>query len=119
MPNEAFALSLATGALGACIEPFSSMNVSAVTCGHVAAGLFDVVREDVPLESSRAKAYVAATVSAGARIKLSGPLHLEGALDAHVPFTRPTFLTAACPPTGFEPPFIALAAWVGGGVSIP
>lgn len=119
MPNGTFALSMGAGAAGACAEPFSSTTISAVTCGHLAVGMFDVVREDVPLESNRVRPYVAASVSAGARFKIAGPMHVEAALDAQIPFTRPTFVTAACPPTGFEPPFLALAAWIGGGVSIP
>jgi hypothetical protein len=119
MPNDAFALSLLAGGAGACVEPFSSPAVSAVGCGHLLAGSLDVARASIPMESERAKAYVAASLSFGARARLVGPIHFEALADAHLPFTRPTFLTAACPQVGFEPPFVALAAWLGAGVSIP
>jgi hypothetical protein len=119
MPNDAFALSLLAGGAGACVEPFSSGSVSAVGCGHLLAGTLDVARASIPMESERARAYVAASLSLGARARLVGPIHFEALADAHLPFTRPTFLTAACPQVGFEPPFVAVAAWLGAGVSIP
>jgi hypothetical protein len=62
--------------------------------------------------------YLGASLSAGARVRVAGPLTLEGAIDGHLPFTRPTFLAGTCPPTGFEPPFAALAVWIGAGISL-
>jgi hypothetical protein len=119
MPNETFALSLFAAGPGACVEPFGSTTVMAVGCAHVVGGAFEVTTTSVDMKSARAEAYIAANLSAGARARVHGPIHLEGALDAQLPFTRPTYLTTTCPPTGFEPPFVALALWFGAGVSIP
>ncbi len=118
MPNDAFSLRLYGGGAGACVEPFGSATVAAVGCGHLVAGVFEVPTHAVPLQSRDPELYLAATLSAGARARVYGPLHVEGALDAHVPFGPPTYLTAACPPTGFSPPFMALALWLGAGVSV-
>jgi hypothetical protein len=118
MPNDAFSLRLFGAGAGACVEPFGSAAVAAVGCGHLVAGSFEVVDHSLPMKSREPEIYLAATLSAGARARVYGPVHLEVALDAHVPFGAPTYVTTACPPTGFEPPFMALALWLGAGASI-
>jgi len=118
MPNETFGLNLITGGPGVCVEPFGSNSVALAACGHVVAGAWNTTKTSVDFPSKTDEVYVAATLSAGARARIVGPLHLDGAVDAHLPFTRPTFLTTTCPPTGFEPAFVALAVWLGAGISI-
>ena len=118
MPNDSFTMRLLAGGAGACIEPIGTTHVAAAGCGHVVPGSFDVTKANVGMRSTEPEAYVAATLSAGVRARLYGPIHLEGAADAQMPFTRPTYLTTTCPPTGFEPPFVALALWLGAGVSV-
>ena len=117
MPNGSFGLGLLAAGAGACVEPFGTTAVSAVGCAHVLGGAFEVTRTSADMQDDAARAYVAAALSAGARARIAGPVHLEGAVDAHVPFTRPTYLTTTCPPTGFEPAFVALALWLGAGIS--
>ncbi len=118
MPNDAFSLRLVAGGAGACVEPASSRIASVFGCAHAMFGSWDVTEASVPMQGRTAAFYAAASVAAGARAKVAGPVHVEAVVDGQVPLTRPTFLTAPCPPTGFEPPFIALALWVGAGVSI-
>jgi hypothetical protein len=118
MPNDAFSLALSGGGLGACVEPFGSRSVTAVGCAHVIGGAYAPTRDNVDLQNAKNEPYVAATLSAGARARVWGPIHLEGAVDGHLPFARPTYLATTCPPTGFEPPFMALALWFGAGISI-
>ena len=78
-----------------------------------------MVHADVPMRNGGAKPFGAAVLSAGARARVVGPLMLEGAVEAAVPFAHPTFLTETCPSTGFEQPFAALALVLGAAVSIP
>jgi hypothetical protein len=118
MPNDEFSLRLFGAGPGVCAEPIGSTSVAAVGCAHVILGAYDVVRAAVPLRSGGAEAYVAGSLFAGARAKIAGPLHLEGGVDAQIPFVRPTYVTQACPPVGFEPPFTALALWLGAGISL-
>lgn len=118
MPNDAFALRLFAVAPGVCVEPFGGAAVMAVGCAHFAVGALDVTKTSVDMKSDKTEAYVAATLSAGVRARAYGPLHVEGMLDAHVPVTRPTYIATTCPPTGFEPSFVALALWLGVGISI-
>lgn len=118
MPNDAFALRLRGVGAGACVEPFGAVRVSAVGCAHLVGGLFDVTQRNTLMKSADPEPYAAAVLSAGARAQVHGPFHVEGGLDAHLPFVRPTYLTDRCPPTGFEPPFMALALWLGAGISI-
>jgi hypothetical protein len=118
MPNERFALRLFAGGAGACVEPWTKGAAAAVGCGHLLVGSFEVVDAQERMLSPTAALYLAASLSAGARVRVVGPFTLEGAVDAQLPFTRPTFLAATCPPTGFEPPFAALAVWLGAGVSV-
>jgi hypothetical protein len=118
MPNDAFAMNLVAAGPGVCFEPFGSANVTAVGCGHVFGGAFGVTTVNALMQSRAPEAYVAASLSAGARARIAGPLQLEGAVDGQIPFTRPTYLTQACPITGFEPPFAALALWLGVGASL-
>jgi hypothetical protein len=117
MPNNDFTMRLFAAGAGACVEPISSGGVAAVGCAHVVGGSFDVTKANVDMQSTGPEAYVAATLSAGARARIVGPLHVEGAVDAQLPFVRPTYLTTTCPPRGFEPPFMALALWLGAGMS--
>ena len=117
MPNQDFSLALLAGGLGACVEPFGTGSVAAVGCGHLMGGAFDVTTAQVGMKSTAAEAYVAGALVAGVRARVYGPIHLEGAVDAQVPFVRPTYVTTECPPTGFEPPFVALALWFGAGAS--
>ena len=119
MPDDSFALGLKAGGAGACVEPFGSRSVRAVGCAHLVAGAYSVLPREVPVLESGARPYAAATLSAGARLRVAGAVHVEGVLDAHLPFVRPTYVTAACPEVGFEPPFMALALWVGAGIAIP
>ena len=119
MPDGSFALGLKAAGAGACIEPFGSRTVRAVGCAHLVGGAYSVMPRELPVLEGSSRAYVAATVSAGARLRVAGPMHLEAALDAHVPFVRPTYVTAACPEVGFQAPFVALAMWLGAGISIP
>ncbi len=118
MPNDEFALNLYGLGPGLCAEPFGSSKVAAVGCAHAIFGAYDVTRANALLKNAGAEAYVGASLFAGARARVAGPLHLEGGLDAQIPFVRPTYLTDACPPVGFEPPFTALALWLGAGLSI-
>lgn len=90
----------------------------ATACAHLLGGAFGVTRANVAMKSRRPEVYVAASLSAGARVRVLGPLHLEGAFEAQIPFVRPTYVTAVCPPTGFEPAFMALTFWLGVGMSI-
>jgi hypothetical protein len=117
MPNDAFAMRALAAGAGICSEPFASGNAALVGCGHLVAGELAVTTTSSPLMSSRSDVYLAASLSAGARARIRGPLSVEAMVDAHLPFTRPTFLAATCPPTGFEPPFVAVLAWLGAGVS--
>jgi hypothetical protein len=118
MPNDTFSLGLVAAGAGACAEPIAGGSVAGVLCGHVYGGSYGVTDTNLPLKNEASKPYVGASLSAGARARIAGPLHLEGAVDAHVPFTRPTYLTDACPVTGFEPAFVALGLWLGAGLSI-
>jgi hypothetical protein len=118
MPNDSFALNLIAGGPGACVEPFGSTSVAMTGCAHVLLGSFDVTKTSVDMTNDKAEFFSAMSLSAGARARVAGPLHLEGAIDAQLPFTRPTWLTTTCPPTGFEPAFVALAVWLGAGISI-
>jgi hypothetical protein len=119
MPNDAFGMTLVAGGAGVCLEPFGSSSVAAVGCAHVVGGSLAVVDAGVPMRNGGAKPFGAATLSAGARARVAGPLTLEGAVEASVPFTHPTFLTETCPSSGFEQPFSAVALVFGAGVSIP
>jgi hypothetical protein len=102
-----------------CLEPFGSPTVTAVGCAHVIGGSLAVTGANVPMRNGGAKPFGAAVLSAGARARVVGPLSLEGAVEAAVPFGHPTFLTETCPSSGFEQPFAALALVLGAGVSIP
>lgn len=119
MSNDTFGMTLAAGGLGACLEPFGSRSVTAVGCAHVIGGSLAVVGAGVPMRDSGSKAFGAALVSAGVRARVIGPLAVEGAVEAAVPFAHPTFVTDVCPATGFQQPFAALAVLLGAGVSIP
>lgn len=117
MPNDDFAVNLLAGGAGACIEPFGSRSVAAVGCAHLVAGSFDVTRAKVLMTNAGVEPYLGASLSAGVRGRLYGPIHLEGAVDGQLPFIRPTYLASTCPVRGFEPSFAALALWLGAGMS--
>lgn len=119
MPNDAFGMTLVAGGAGACVEPFGSKAIAAVGCAHAVLGSLAVVDAGVPMRNGGAKPFGAALVSAGVRARVAGPLTVEGAVEAAVPFAHPTFLTETCPSTGFQQPFAALALVLGVGVSIP
>jgi hypothetical protein len=119
MPNDVFAMRMFMGGAGACIEPAAWGNAALVACGHVVAGSLEVTEAREPLSTPSSALHAAATLGLGARARVFGPFSVEGGADVHLPFTRPTFLAATCPPTGFEPPFAALAVWLGGGISLP
>lgn len=118
MPNDTFSLRLLAAGFGACLEPLRADRIAAVGCAHALLGSYEVTEAAIAMRRGGAALYGGAALSAGMRALLAGPLHLEATVDAHLPFSRPTFLTEACPPSGFEPPFMALAVWVGAGVSI-
>ncbi len=118
MPNDAFAMRLFAGGAGACVEPAGTKDVALVGCGHLLAGSFEVRDATDPLLGPSAALYLGASLAAGVRARIAGPLSVEGGIDGQFPFTRPTFLAATCPPTGFEPPFAALALWLGAGISL-
>jgi hypothetical protein len=119
MPNDAFGMTLVAGGAGACVEPFGSNGVAAVGCAHVMAGSLAAVSPKLPLANGGAKPFGAATLSAGARARIAGPVTLEGAIEAAAPFAHPTFVTEVCPVSGFQQPFVALALVLGAGVTIP
>ena len=102
-----------------CLEPFGARSVTAVGCAHVLAGSLAVVSRNAPMANGGMKPFGAGALSAGARARLLGPVVLEGAVEATVPFAHPTFLTATCPSVGFQQPFAALALVFAAGVSIP
>jgi len=119
MPNDTFGLTLTAGGAGACLEPFGAGSVAASLCTHIIAGSLAVVGASVPLRNGGGTAFGAAVLSAGARARVAGPLTLEGAVEANVPFAHPTFLTETCPASGFQQPLAALTLGFGIGVSIP
>ncbi len=119
MSNDAFGMTLGAGALGACVEPTSSHDVAAALCAHASLGSLAVSSASVPMQYGGAKLFAAGTLSLGARARLVGPVTVNGDLAAYVPFAHPTFLTATCPASGFQQPFLALALGFGIGVSIP
>ncbi len=119
MPNDAFGTTLAAGGLGACAEPFGWTNVAASGCAHVLAGSLAAVSPNVSMANGGAKPFGAGALSANVRTRVVGPLVLEGAVEAIVPFGHPALLTATCPSAGFQQPFAALLLGFGVGVSIP
>lgn len=118
MPNGAFDMNVAAAAAGACAEPVGTEGVVGTLCAHLLAGAFGVTKAHVDMGNTAPEPYVAATVSVGARARVVGPLQIEGALDGQLPLTRPTYLTTTCPPSGFQPPFMALALWLGAAIAI-
>lgn len=118
MPDETFALDLVSAGAGACLEPFGSGSVAMVACAHAMIGSFSVTKRLVELTDRSPSLYVGGALSGGARARIVGPLHLEGAISAELPLIRPTYVTTACPRTGFEPAFVALSVWLGAGISI-
>lgn len=119
MGNDAFGMTLAGGGAGMCIEPFGARNVTALGCAHVLAGSLAVVSRNAPMANGGMKPFGAGALAAGARARVLGPVVVEGAVEATVPFAHPTFLTATCPSVGFQQPFAALALVFAAGVSIP
>lgn len=117
--DEAFALGLLGGGAGGCVEPFGGVSWAVNGCAHVMAGALSVSDIATPLRDDRSQAFVGASLGAGARGRLVGPLVLEGSIESMVPFRHPTFVTATCPGTGFQQPFATLALSLGVGVSIP
>jgi hypothetical protein len=119
MANDAFGMTLAGGGAGACVEPIGTRSVAGVGCAHVLAGSLAVTSPHVAMDNGGAKPFGAASVSVGARARVLGPVVVEGAAEATVPFAHPTFLASTCPPTGFQQPFAAVALVFAAGVSIP
>lgn len=119
MVNGAFGMTLAGGGAGMCFEPIGTRGVATVGCAHVLAGSLAVVSRNVPMANGGMKPFGAGALSAGARARVLGPVVVEGAVEATVPFAHPTFLTATCPSVGFQQPFVALALVFAAGVSIP
>lgn len=120
MPDRTFAMRLLAGGAGACVEPrLGSAAVKAVGCAHIVVGALDVTRTTVAMASSGGSVFSAASLSAGARARVAGPLTIEGGVEGVLPFSHPTFLTAICPASGFQQPFAALVVALGAGVSIP
>lgn len=117
--DEAFALGLSGGGAGACVEPLGGASWAVNGCAHVMGGALSVSDVATPLRDDRTQAFLAASLGAGARGRLVGPLVLEGSVESMVPFRHPTFVTATCPGTGFQQPFATLALSLGVGVSIP
>jgi hypothetical protein len=118
MPNETFSANLLVGGLGICAEPIGNARIVAVGCVHAVAGAYGTSAGRAPVAEGD-RGYAAGTLSAGVRARALGPIHIEAMADAHLPVIRPTILAAQCPPSGFEPPFAALALLAGAGVSIP
>ena len=119
MADNSFGMTLAGGGAGVCVEPFGARGVAAVGCAHVLAGSLAVVSRNVPMGNGGVKPFGAGALSAGARARVLGPVVVEGAIEATVPFAHPTFLTATCPSVGFQQPFAAVALVFSAGVSIP
>lgn len=118
MFNDSFAVQLFAGGAGLCNEPFATQSVAAVFCGHVLAGSLDVVNARSALADAGSAFFAAAALSGGARARVAGPLHVEGLVEAQIPFNRATFVTTDCPPVGFQPAFAALVVGFGVGASI-
>ena len=118
MPDDTFSMSMFGGGAGACWEPGGSDRVAAITCAHVLGGSLRVQDASVAMRDG-SKGFAAASISGGARARIGGPVMIEATLEGIVPFAHPTFVTATCPPTGFQQPFAAVAFALGVGVSIP
>jgi len=118
MPDDTFSMSMLGGGAGACWEPGGSDRVAAITCAHVLGGSLRVQDASVAMRDG-SKGFAAASISGGARARIGGPVVVEATLEGVVPFAHPTFVTATCPPTGFQQPFAAVAFTLGAGVSIP
>lgn len=117
MPGDDFSLRLLAAGAGACVEPLAGRAAAALLCGHLVGGSYDVRHATVGMADRSPATYLAASLSVGGRARVLGPIHLEGSIDAQLPLVRPTFVTTECPPRGFEPAFVAVAMWLGGGVS--
>ncbi len=118
MPDDTFGMTMFAAGLGACFEPFGSDRIAGIGCGHVMGGGLRPLDASVPMRDG-AKGFAAASLSAGARARVAGPLVVEGTLETMVPFGRPTFLTGTCPASGFQQPFATVAFSLGAGVTIP
>lgn len=119
MPNDAFGMRFFGGGAGVCVDPTKLGAAAIDLCAHLLGGLLDVTTASVAMAGDDAKGFFGASLSAGARVRVAGPVTAGGGVEGILPFAHPTWLTAPCPQSGFSQPLAALALSLGVGLSIP
>jgi hypothetical protein len=102
-PERTFSVGVAAAGPGICFEwPGARSRLALGACFHLAAGSLWVTQPSVPVSGTGAHFWMAGLLGARGRLDLAKPLYAAVELDAAVPFTRDTFVTQICPPTGFQ-----------------
>ncbi len=114
-----FGFGLTAGWVGACVAPYRSSRLVASLCGELLLGaIHSVVYAYEPTQPGD-RFWSGADAEAALRLRVVGPLTLEGGAQLVVPLTRQPFDVQGKTGTEFQEWAAAVTGFLGLGVSIP
>lgn len=113
-----FSAGLAAAKAGACVEAPRFGPLAAEHCALAFVGAWRLAPEAGTLASKTGPFWSAGALSSALALRSRDGIEAELGAMGLVPFARPTFQTASCPPAAFQQPAVALALFFSAGLSI-